>query len=364
MDQAHISVATFGPARVVRLFGVVDLAARARLEYVLSEQVGADGAGDVEVNMAAVRLLDASAVAVLVRVRDELAARDRRLRVTGARGLVLEALEITGAAKHLGAYDDATPTAPGRTYAWGPEITELLREVARLPADDPTRARLRQQAVESCLPYVERLARRFASLGESQSDLTQVAAVGLLKAVDGFNPDLATDFGAYALPTVLCELKRYFRDKGWGVRVPRRLQELRLEINACRDELTQKLGRSPTVADLAAHLGRPEDDVIEALVAASGYRPSSLDAPVREDDDGPAGDRLGVVDEAFGQVELRESLHPALAQLPAREQKIIALRFFGNLTQSEIAARLGISQMHVSRLLSRSLARLRTALQE
>jgi len=218
--------------------------------------------------------------------------------------------------------------------------------------------------VESCLPYVERLARRFASLGESQSDLTQVAAVGLLKAVDGFNPDLATDFGAYALPTVLGELKRYFRDKGWGVRVPRRLQELRLEINACRDELTQKLGRSPTVADLAAHLGRPEDDVIEALVAASGYRPSSLDAPVREDDDGPAGDRLGVVDEAFGQVELRESLHPALAQLPAREQKIIALRFFGNLTQSEIAARLGISQMHVSRLLSRSLARLRTALQE
>ena len=101
--------------------------------------------------------------------------------------------------------------------------------------------------------------------------------LGLLKAVDGFNPDLATDFGAYALPTVLGELKRYFRDKGWGVRVPRRLQELRLEINACRDELTQKLGRSPTVADLAAHLGRPEDDVIEALVAASGYRPSSLD---------------------------------------------------------------------------------------
>ena len=194
MDQAHISVATFGPARVVRLFGVVDLAARARLEYVLSEQVGADGAGDVEVNMAAVRLLDASAVAVLVRVRDELAARDRRLRVTGARGLVLEALEITGAAKQLGAYDDATPTAPGRTYAWGPEITELLREVARLPADDPTRARLRQQAVESCLPYVERLARRFASLGESQSDLTQVAAMGLLKAVDGFNHLRGADF--------------------------------------------------------------------------------------------------------------------------------------------------------------------------
>jgi len=181
--------------------------------------------------------------------------------------------------------------------------------------------------------------------------------------VDGFDAGRGAAFSSYAIPMILGELKRHFRDKGWDVRVPRRLQELRLEIGKVTGDLAQQLGRSPTVSDIAAELAVSEDDVIAGLDSGHAYRALSLQAPVQGEE--PATelvDLLGDVDPDLEHVEDREALRPLIATLPGREQKIIAMRFFGNLTQSQIAAELGISQMHVSRLLSHSLAILRAGL--
>lgn len=242
------------------------------------------------------------------------------------------------------------------------EVTELLRRMVRLRHDDPLRPALRERIVSLYLPYAQQLARRFFGLGESLADLGQVAAVGLLKAIDGYDPSYTVGFHAYATPTIAGELKRHFRDRCWAVQVPRRHQELRLRISRSRDELTQRLGRSPTVADVAAHLNLNEDQVIEAMVAANGYRPASLHSPSTHDNEGELLDRLGQVEPGYDAVELRESIGPAVARLPPRERRIIALRFSGNLSQSQIAAELGISQMHVSRLLAKSLRQLRRSL--
>jgi RNA polymerase sigma-B factor len=171
------------------------------------------------------------------------------------------------------------------------------------------------------------------------------------------------EFSTYATPTIVGEIKRHFRDKGWAVRVPRRLQELRLSISTATAELTQQQGRSPTVAELAGHLGVGEEDVLEGLESANAYSTLSLDAPELGESDGPAViDSLGTEDEALQGVEYRESLKPLLAQLPERERTILLLRFFKGMTQSQIAERVGISQMHVSRLLARTLAQLREGL--
>jgi RNA polymerase sigma-B factor len=171
------------------------------------------------------------------------------------------------------------------------------------------------------------------------------------------------EFSTYATPTVIGEIKRHFRDKGWAVRVPRRLQELRLSLTAATAELSQRNGRSPTVAELAVQLGISEEEVLEGLESANAYSTLSLDVPESGDDESPAvADSLGSEDEALEGVEYRESLKPLLERLPPREKKILLLRFFGNMTQSQIAAELGISQMHVSRLLARTLAQLREGL--
>ena len=378
MSGARITSRRAGPAHVLTIEGSLDFAASLRLRLALYEGVDA-GFRDLVVDLSQVRLLDASAVGVLLRVAENIQERGGSLRAVGGTGLVLEVLEVTGAAKTLAAYeslDAALPdldeddpgAAPLDTDAaqwrnpWGFEVTETLHAMSQLPPGDRRRMELRQRAIEACLPHTERLARRFYGMGESPADLTQVAALGLLKAIDGYDPGVGTDFGAYALPTVLGELKRYFRDRGWGVHVPRRLQELRLEINRARDELTQRLGRSPTITDLAAHLSLDEEQVVEAMVAATGYRPSSLYAPTGQDDGLTPLDRLGSNDTEIDTVDLRESVRPLLAQLPTREKRIISMRFFGNMTQSQIASELGISQMHVSRLLNRTLAKLRTAL--
>jgi RNA polymerase sigma-B factor len=219
---------------------------------------------------------------------------------------------------------------------------------------------LREHLIRLCLPFAERLARRFNGLGESPADLAQVAAMGLLKAVDRHDPSLGTDFAAYATPTIVGELKRHFRDRGWAVRVPRRLQELRLDINRIRNELTHELNRSPTVADLARRLDVDEEQIIEAMTAAGGYRAVSLFAPVGGEDEGlTLLDSLGAYDDRMASVDALETLKPLLKALPAREREILAMRFFENLTQAQIAERIGISQMHVSRLLTRTLERLR-----
>ncbi len=239
----------------------------------------------------------------------------------------------------------------------------LLSLLNDLPADGPDRERVRERVIEMHLPLAEYLARRFRNRGEPFDDLIQVANLGLIKSVDGYDAGRGAAFTSYAIPMIVGELKRHFRDKGWDVRVPRRLQELRLEIGKVTGDLAQELGRSPTVADIAARLSVTEEDVIAGLDSGHAYRALSLQAPVQGEE--PAtelGDLLGDLDPDMEHVEDREALRPLIAKLPPREQKIIALRFFGNLTQSQIAAELGISQMHVSRLLSHSLAQLRQAL--
>jgi RNA polymerase sigma-B factor len=239
----------------------------------------------------------------------------------------------------------------------------LFAELAECEPESAERYRLRDELVEMHLPLVEYLARRFRNRGEPLDDLVQVATIGLIKSVDRFDLERGVEFSTYATPTIVGEIKRHFRDKGWAIRVPRRLQELKLSLTKATSELSQRLGRSPTVAELAGHLGMSEEEVLEGLESANAYSAVSLDAPDGGDEDSPAvADTLGAEDESLEGVEYRESLKPLLDQLPPREKRILLLRFFGNMTQSQIAADLGISQMHVSRLLARTLTQLRAGL--
>ncbi|MDT3397984.1 RNA polymerase sigma factor SigF [Streptomyces sp. B1866] len=231
-----------------------------------------------------------------------------------------------------------------------------------LPEGSEERAELRNTLVRMHLPLVEHLARRFRNRGEPLDDLTQVATIGLIKSVDRFDPDRGVEFSTYATPTVVGEIKRHFRDKGWAVRVPRRLQELRLALTTATAELSQRHGRAPTVHELAEHLRISEEEVLEGLESANAYSTLSLDVPDTDDESPAVADTLGAEDEALEGVEYRESLKPLLEDLPPREKKILLLRFFGNMTQSQIAQEVGISQMHVSRLLARTLAQLREKL--
>jgi RNA polymerase sigma-B factor len=256
-----------------------------------------------------------------------------------------------------------TSTRSERTPADRARARGMFGELAALPQDDPRRMRLRDELVEAHLPLVEYLARRFRNRGEPLDDLVQVATIGLIKSVDRFDLERGVEFSTYATPTIVGEIKRHFRDKGWAIRVPRRLQELKLSLTKATSELSQKNGRSPTVAELAKHLGLTDEEILEGLESANAYSAVSLDAPDGGDDDSPAvADSLGVMDDALEGVEYRESLKPLLEKLPAREKRILMLRFFGGMTQSQIAGELGISQMHVSRLLARTLAQLREGL--
>ncbi|HSV68085.1 MAG TPA: RNA polymerase sigma factor SigF [Mycobacteriales bacterium] len=238
---------------------------------------------------------------------------------------------------------------------------DLFARLTELAPGDTERAKARDLLVEMHLPLVEYLARRFGGRGEPLDDLVQVGTIGLIKAVDRFDLERGVEFSTYATPTVVGEIKRHFRDKGWTVRVPRRLQELRAALTSATAQLTQDRGRAPTVAELARHLKLGEEEVLEGLESANAYAAVSLDAT--DDEDGLSViDTLGQVDEALEGVEYRESLKPLLDSLPERERRILVLRFFGNMTQSQIAADLGISQMHVSRLLGRTLSQLRERL--
>lgn len=238
---------------------------------------------------------------------------------------------------------------------------ELLADLSALPEDDPRRAAIRDELVTMHLPLVHHLAHRFRDRGEPHDDLVQVGTIGLIKAVDRFDLDRGVEFSTYATPTVLGEIKRHFRDKGWSIRVPRRLQELRLAITRATAQMSQDLGRSPTVRELAAHLEISEEEVLEGLEAAQSYSTLSLDGSAGDPDgDAPTlADALGETDAELEQVEYRETLRPLLAALPERERQILLLRFFHNKTQTQIAEEVGVSQMHVSRLLAKSLATLR-----
>ncbi|MEU0095648.1 RNA polymerase sigma factor SigF [Kribbella sp. NPDC006257] len=257
-----------------------------------------------------------------------------------------------------------------RTPGEAREPTELRTRTAELFAamgssksGDPAHILARDGLVALHMPLVEHLARRFRNRGEPYDDLVQVATIGLIKAVDRFDSDRGVEFSTYATPTILGEIKRYFRDKGWAIRVPRRLQELRLSLTAATAELTQELGRAPTVAELSDRLGLAPDLVIDGLESANAYNTLSLDAPDQNEADATTVlDGLGGEDEALESVEYRESLKPLLAQLETREKRILTLRFFRGMTQSQIAEEIGISQMHVSRLLARTLTELRAGL--
>jgi RNA polymerase sigma-B factor len=239
----------------------------------------------------------------------------------------------------------------------------LFAQIRDADPDSPTARAIRDELVEMHLPLVEYLARRFRNRGEPYDDLVQVATIGLIKSVDRFDSERGVEFSTYATPTIVGEIKRHFRDKGWTIRVPRRLQELKLSLTKATAELAQRNSRAPTVAELAKHLEMTEEEVLEGLESANAYSAVSLDAPEGGDSDAPSvADSLGMTDEALEGVEYRESLKPLLEQLPPREKRILMLRFFGNQTQSQIAAELGISQMHVSRLLARTLAQLRAGL--
>jgi len=219
--------------------------------------------------------------------------------------------------------------------------------------------RQRNLLVESHLGLAHQLARRFVSRGETYDDLVQVASLALVKAVDRFDPERGVEFSTFATRTVIGELKRHFRDRGWSIRAPRRVQELYLALGPATESLTQSLGRPPTVSEMAESIGSTEEAVLEAIEAGQSYRISSIDAPDRQD--GSLSTRLGDVDNSFVGAEDRLLLAISLADLKERERTILNLRFGEGLTQSEIADRIGISQMHVSRLLAASLAKLREA---
>jgi RNA polymerase sigma-B factor len=222
----------------------------------------------------------------------------------------------------------------------------------------------RERILLELMPLVRALASRYAGRGEPLEDLVQVGALGLIKAVDRFDVKRGVEFSSYAVPTIVGEIRRHFRDKAWAMHVPRRLKELSVRLSRVLDELTTELGRSPTIAELAEATGVEEEDVIDALESAHAYTTRSLQAPFDEEGDDNLFDRLGVDEQGYGEVEDGSLVSAGLDALDGRERRIVELRFFEEMTQSQIAAELGISQMHVSRLLRRALGIMRGRIEE
>jgi RNA polymerase sigma-B factor len=224
----------------------------------------------------------------------------------------------------------------------------------------------REQLVERFLPLARQLARRYQHGGEQLDDLVQVASLGLLKAIDRFDPSRETAFSSFAVPTILGELKRHFRDKGWSVRVPRDLQELTVRVDRVSEQLGRELGRAPTLAEVAERTGHSEEQVLEAREAAGAYRAVSLDRPRddEEEGEGSVGAAMGTEDPGFGVAEDAATVQRLMRVLSEREREVLRLRFAEDLTQSEIGARVGVSQMHVSRLIRQSIAQLRAEVEQ
>ncbi|MGW4437654.1 SigB/SigF/SigG family RNA polymerase sigma factor [Streptomyces sp. NPDC004596] len=253
----------------------------------------------------------------------------------------------------------ATSASGRRTHDDAPDTAALFARLAELE-EGPERDAVRDELVTAWLPMAHRIAGRFRDRGEAVEDLRQVAALGLVKAIDRFDPSRGA-FESYAVPTITGEVKRHFRDRMWALRVPRRVQELRNRVRVARRELTQNPGTpEPTPADIAAHTGLTEEEVAAGMEALESFSTLSLDAELSSGDDGYSlADTLGASDGAFDVVVDREAAKEGLRRLPERERAILYMRFFEDMTQSRIADRLGISQMHVSRLISRSCARVR-----
>ena len=251
-----------------------------------------------------------------------------------------------------------TPTERGLEDLDAAAIAYAAR-IAEVPEE--RRQEAREELVRFALPFAGRLARRYRGRGEPLEDLEQVARLGLVNAVDRYDPERGS-FTAYAAITIVGEIKRHFRDRTWGVHVPRRLRDLILEVGQATAALTSELSRSPTVTELAERLDTSEEEILAALESAAGYSPASLNAPVGGESAAEFGDLVGESDTELESVDDRVTVSGLLGRLPWRERRILAMRFYGNQTQAEIAARFGISQMHVSRLLSRALSWLRQAM--
>jgi RNA polymerase sigma-B factor len=251
---------------------------------------------------------------------------------------------------------------PESGFEWSKQRSSHLLAVVADAETSPARTAARDELVNLHLPLVEHCARRFRNRGEPFEDLLQVGTIGLLKSIDRFDADRGVEFSTYATPTIIGEIKRHFRDKGWAIRVPRRLQEMRLQISATTAELVQSLGRSPTPSELAETIGCSVEEIVEGIESSNAYATLSLDAT--EDVAGSMLDAIGIEDENLEHVEIRESLKPLLDSLGPREKKILLLRFFKSKTQTQIAQEIGVSQMHVSRLLSRTLEELRRSLEQ
>jgi RNA polymerase sigma-B factor len=221
--------------------------------------------------------------------------------------------------------------------------------------------RARDELCARFMPLARQLARRYQRGNEPLEDLVQVASLGLIKAIDRYDTDRGTAFSSYAVPTILGELKRYFRDVGWAVHVPRGMQERIMMVNQAMDRMSRDLGRSPTPAEIGNDVDLPLELVLEALEAAVAYEATSLDAPRAGDPEGESyAESMGEEDESYEQIEYLQSIAPTMRALPERDRLVLKLRFEDDLTQSEIADQIGVSQMHVSRLIRRALTRLRT----
>jgi RNA polymerase sigma-B factor len=241
------------------------------------------------------------------------------------------------------------------------QVNELLRELRAADSDSPAAQDARAQLTEMHLPLVRYLARRFADRHIPMDDLVQVGAIGLIKAIDRFDPDRGVEFASYATPTIVGEIRRHFRDHGWLVHVPRRAQELQATVGRARADLSQELHRAPTVAELAERTGVDPDHIVEALDIAHGYTGVPIDVLI-DPESGSDKSALAFTDVGLDGVEMRAVLRPALAALPEREQVVLLLRFVAGKTQTEIAELVGVSQMQVSRLIARSLSELRDKL--
>ncbi|OCB31791.1 RNA polymerase subunit sigma [Mycobacterium malmoense] len=245
------------------------------------------------------------------------------------------------------------------------DVVDMFVQLRTMPAESHEYARQRERIVARCLPLADHVASHFARRGEGLDDLVQVARLGLMNAVNRFDPDKGPSFIGFAVPTMMGEVRRYFRDYSWGMRVPRRLRELHVQISRTTGDLAQKLGRAPTAGELSRALEVPHEEIVECLVAGDAYRLDSLDAPMGTDSSGTprlVADAVGGVDPQIEHITNREALRVLVAALPEREREVLRMRFFESMTQSQIAERIGVSQMQVSRILAGTLRCLREQL--
>ncbi len=258
----------------------------------------------------------------------------------------------------------STPTDYSHDVDEYADVMEMFTKLAGTVPESAEVARQREAIFNRCLALADRIARHYGGRGEDIEDLVQVARLGLVKAVNRFDPAKGSHFVAFAVPTMMGEVRRHFRDHGWSMHVPRRLKDRHGNITRATTELTQTLGRAPTAGQLAEHLDMSREDIVDSMLAAEAYRVHSIDAPVSSGDSAPrmVSDTVGEVDFEFDRITDQETVRPLLASLPERERTVLYLRFFESMTQSQIAERIGVSQMHVSRILERTLRELRQQL--